>query len=89
MNMTPAQVEAMTYALAAVRKLECNRAKIKLLSGQELDSGDCRALLVACNRNPESAHSDVLELNDWFFERYDFDNKIKFGSTIYCPMEFC
>ncbi len=89
MNMNPEQVMAMSYALSAVRKLECNAARIKLFSGLELNSGDCRALLVACHRNAESTQKDVLKLNDWFFDRYDFDNKIKFGPTIYDPLEFC
>lgn len=81
MNMTAMQCEAMRYALAAVKKLECNAARIKLLSGLELDNGDCRALLVACNRHAETCPSDVRELNEWFFARYDFDNKIKFDDS--------
>lgn len=75
--MTHAQIVAMKLALFSIEKLEEQAAYIALISGQELNKGDCRALLTACARNGVSDESDVKELAEHFFNRYDFDDKVK------------
>ena len=75
--MTSAQIVAMKLALSSIEKPEEQSAYIGLISGQELANGDCRALLTACARNGVSDESDVKELAEHFFNRYDFNDKVK------------
>lgn len=77
MKMTKSQLVAMTLAMQCIEKSEDLNARSKLWSGQELDSGDCRALIVACWRNDLSTEPDVKQLAEWFFDRYGFDDKVK------------
>lgn len=87
MEMTKSQLVAMTLAMQSLEKPEDLDARNKLWSGQELDSGDCRALIVACWRNNSSAEPDVKQLAEWFFDRYGFDDKVKIVNLF--RVEFC
>lgn len=80
MQMTYLQMVAMNMALANTCKQEDYEARLKLLSGAELSNGDCRALIVACNRDATATEQDVKQLAEWFFERYGFDDKVKIVS---------
>lgn len=75
--MTQAQIVAMKLAINSIQKPEEQAAYITLLGGGELNTGDCRALLTACARNGVSDESEVKELAEHFFTRYDFDDKVK------------
>ncbi|QMP81699.1 hypothetical protein [Vibrio phage XM1] len=77
MEMTKPQLVAITLAMQCLDKSEDLDARNKLWSGQELDNGDCRALIVACWRNDLSTELDVKQLAEWFFDRYGFDDKVK------------
>ncbi len=77
MQMNLNQLVAMDLSMKSLEKSEDFEARNKLWSGQDLDDGDCRALIVACWRSGCSDESDVKELAEWFFERYGFDDKVK------------
>lgn len=71
------QLTALSMALSHMSKPEDYEAKLRLLSGAELTTGDCRALIIACHRDAMSTEQDIKELAEWFFERYGFDDKVK------------
>lgn len=77
MKMNLNQLVAMNLAMKSLEKPEDFEARHKLWSGQDLDSGDCRALIIACHRDAVSTEQDVKQLAEWFFERYGFDDKVK------------
>lgn len=79
--MNNKQLTAMRIAMQHVSKPECTKAASKIYAGEELDSGDCRALLVACARSAITDETEVKELAEHFFERYGFDCKVKVSIT--------
>ncbi|QKN84444.1 hypothetical protein MARILYN_36 [Vibrio phage Marilyn] len=75
--MTNAQYAAMKLAFQHLEKPEDVAAHRKVFSGDILTSGDCRALIVACWRSSVSEEADLKELAEHFFNRYDFNDKVK------------
>lgn len=77
MGMNEKQLVAMSLAMQTLEKPEDHEARNKIWSGQELNAGDCRALIIACWRSGVAEKSDLNELAEWFFERYGFDDKVR------------
>lgn len=75
--MTNAQLAALKLAFQCLEKPEDVAAQIKIFAGEELNTGDCRALIVACYRNACACESDAYQLAEHFFNRYDYNDKVK------------
>lgn len=75
--MKKAQSVAMRLAISSIEKIDEFEAYEKILGGDELDANDCRAMLTACARNGVAVDTDINELADHFFERYEFNDKVK------------
>lgn len=69
-------IVALRLAFQTLETEEEHVAQGKLFLGDSLNDNDCRALLRALWRNGVATQTEVNELSEHFFERYDFNDKV-------------